>query len=84
MYHHATRRSMRIHRRENDMDTVHKKAQALINAIHNAITEGVKHYDIHGKPLTTIKSVITALNRDRKVEIVPPGHISITQKPDKS
>jgi len=65
------------------MDTTHKQAQALINNIHNAITEGVKHYDIHGKPLSTVKSVLTALNRDKRVEIVPPGQQRIPPCPSK-
>lgn len=51
--------------------TPQEKAQALIDSVTNALKAGTKHYDIHGKPLTTVKEVIEALNRDGQVELEP-------------
>lgn len=47
-------------------------ATALIEATRKALERGVRHFDIHGKPLLTVMAVLVALNRDGQVTLEDP------------
>jgi hypothetical protein len=48
-----------------------EKAILLISEAENALAQGTKHYDVNGKLLTSVLSIITALNRDGEILVEP-------------
>jgi hypothetical protein len=48
-----------------------EKAILLIIEAEDALARGTKHYDVDGKPLTSVLAIITALSRDGEILIEP-------------
>ena len=53
------------------MSNTMNDALLIIKEVRGALQNGVKHYDIHGKLLTTDKEIIEALCRDGEITFDP-------------
>jgi hypothetical protein len=47
------------------------KALLLKRSVEQAVARGTKHYDVHGRPLTTPREVLEALVRDGRIQFEP-------------
>jgi hypothetical protein len=48
-----------------------EKAILLIIEAENALARGTKHYDVDGKPLTSVLAIITALYKYGRIQLEP-------------
>lgn len=49
-----------------------ENAKIFVNAVCDALARGVKHYDVRGKQLSTVREVLEALLNDGRIEFEKP------------